>query len=155
MDNDGSLPQLQGLELQVPISTSNTSERVQFEPLPVERIISESKVGAISSSPRPKPPAPSPAIVIMPDDAESESDISTLKDSCYEWFQKTDLHVPRDRLKYLREIGHGWFGKVVEGCADLQEMHLVSSFYYYHLIEQTVNLFILARIIFVFPFNAK
>ncbi|KAL7288681.1 hypothetical protein TKK_0017407 [Trichogramma kaykai] len=129
IENDASLPQMQGLELQVPISTS-LNECVQFEPIAVERIVPESLLGNSSSghshsgltpSPRPKPP---PALQQQDNtDCDSESDASTLKDSCHEWFQKTDLHVPRDKLKYLREIGHGWFGKVVEGCADIQALH--------------------------------
>ncbi|OXU24143.1 hypothetical protein TSAR_007773 [Trichomalopsis sarcophagae] len=114
IENDVSVPQLQGLELQVPVSVS-LNDRVQFEPLPVERFVPE-----ICVSPRPKPPPPSPSLF----DEESESDRSTLRDSCHEWFQKTDLHVPREKLKYLREMGHGWFGKVVEGCADLQGTNL-------------------------------
>lgn len=28
--------------------------------------------------------------------------------------------MPRENLKYFREIGNGWFGKVIEGCADLR-----------------------------------
>ncbi|XP_072932224.1 uncharacterized protein [Epargyreus clarus] len=32
---------------------------------------------------------------------------------CADWFGGEDL--PRDRLQYLREIGRGWFGRVVEG----------------------------------------
>ncbi|XP_014213844.1 intracellular protein transport protein USO1-like isoform X2 [Copidosoma floridanum] len=121
IDNDSSVPQLQGLELQVPTPNCPTqqliSDRVQFEPLPpVERFAPE-----IGASPWPKlPPPSSPSLF----DENSESDRSTLHDSCHEWFQKTDLHVPREKLKYLREIGHGWFGKVVEGCADIQGTNL-------------------------------
>ncbi|XP_058807838.1 uncharacterized protein LOC131673673 isoform X3 [Phymastichus coffea] len=115
IDNDASLPQLQGLELQVPAVIA--SERVQFEPLPIERFVPE-----ICVTPRPKIPA---AVAGLGD--ESESEHSTLQDSCQEWFQKTDLHVSRDKLKYLREIGHGWFGKVVEGCADLQDSRLIKG----------------------------
>ncbi|XP_068632175.1 uncharacterized protein [Battus philenor] len=32
---------------------------------------------------------------------------------CVDWFGGEDL--PRNRLQYLREIGRGWFGRVVEG----------------------------------------
>ncbi|CAB3223727.1 unnamed protein product [Arctia plantaginis] len=32
---------------------------------------------------------------------------------CVDWFGDDDF--PRDRLQYLREIGRGWFGRVVEG----------------------------------------
>ncbi|XP_041978354.1 uncharacterized protein LOC121732512 isoform X2 [Aricia agestis] len=35
---------------------------------------------------------------------------------CADWFAGEDL--PRDRLQYLREIGRGWFGRVVEGEID-------------------------------------
>jgi hypothetical protein len=106
---------MQGLELQVPTSI-NVPERIQFEPLPVERFVPE-----VCILPRPKPPPSSPSIF----EEENQSDRSTLQNSYNEWFQKTDLHVPREKLKYLREIGHGWFGKVVEGCAELQGTNLV------------------------------
>ncbi|XP_011496834.1 PREDICTED: uncharacterized protein LOC105361376 [Ceratosolen solmsi marchali] len=114
IDNDSSMPQLQGLELQVPTSIT-TPERIQFEPLPVERFIPD-----VCILPRPKPPPPSPSIF----EEVNESDRLTLQNSYNEWFQNTDLHLPREKLKYLREIGHGWFGKVVEGCAELQGTNL-------------------------------
>ncbi|CAH2037915.1 unnamed protein product, partial [Iphiclides podalirius] len=36
---------------------------------------------------------------------------------CADWFGGEDL--PRNRLQYLREIGRGWFGRVVEGELDV------------------------------------
>ncbi|XP_026725250.1 uncharacterized protein LOC113492127 isoform X2 [Trichoplusia ni] len=35
---------------------------------------------------------------------------------CADWFGEEDF--PRNRLQYLREIGRGWFGRVVEGEID-------------------------------------
>ncbi|CAH0701399.1 unnamed protein product [Spodoptera exigua] len=35
---------------------------------------------------------------------------------CADWFGDDDF--PRNRLQYLREIGRGWFGRVVEGEVD-------------------------------------
>lgn len=110
------MPNFQGLELQIPVDTGLGTDRVQFEPLPVERLVPPEI--SISSPARPKPPPPS-----TPSVHEEESE--ALQDSCHEWFQKTELHVPREKLKYLREIGHGWFGKVVEGCAELQGINQV------------------------------
>ncbi|KAJ8682704.1 hypothetical protein QAD02_018496 [Eretmocerus hayati] len=111
IDNEQAAPQLHGLELQVPIGP----DRVQFDPLPADHFSPESAC----SSPRLKALSNGIAPFAVPDE-DSESELSTLKDSCHEWFANTELHVPREKLKYLREIGHGWFGKVVEGYADLQ-----------------------------------
>ncbi|XP_011304266.1 uncharacterized protein [Fopius arisanus] len=97
---------LSTLELEVPRSTSNN--RVEFEPLPVERFVQE---------PRPpgKPKPPSPSLF----DREFDNDENG-ENPNREWFSK-ELHIPRERLKYLREIGRGWFGKVVEGTQDLND----------------------------------
>lgn len=51
---------------------------------------------------------------------DQDTDRSILQEPCSEWFNSNELYVPREKLKYLREIGHGWFGKVVEGRADLE-----------------------------------
>lgn len=82
---------------------------MQFEPLPVDHIISGS-----NNSPKPKPLPLSTSYF-----EERNSDSNSLPEPCHEWFEAEELHVPREKLKYLREIGHGWFGKVVEGRADL------------------------------------
>ncbi|XP_017892455.1 STE20-like serine/threonine-protein kinase isoform X3 [Ceratina calcarata] len=100
---------IEGLELNVPHMLAVT-ERVQFEPLPVEQIISGSKTVS-----KPKPLPLSTAVFEIHD-----SDSNILPEQCREWFDAQDLCVPREKLKYLREIGHGWFGKVVEGRADLE-----------------------------------
>lgn len=34
------------------------------------------------------------------------------------WFGKGEVEFPRTRLKYIRELGKGWFGRVVEGTAQ-------------------------------------
>lgn len=86
------------------------ADRVQFEPLPVDHIISGPK-----NSTKPKPLPLSASF-----HEERDSDSNTLPGTCREWFDVQDLYVPREKLKYLREIGHGWFGKVVEGRADLE-----------------------------------
>ncbi|CAD1469600.1 unnamed protein product, partial [Heterotrigona itama] len=99
----------EGLELNVPHMLA-LSERVQFEPLPVEHIIS----GPRNVS-KPKPLPLSTSFF-----EKHDSDSNTLPEHCHEWFDAQDLCVPREKLKYLREIGHGWFGKVVEGRADLE-----------------------------------
>ncbi|XP_043523296.1 rho-associated protein kinase 1-like isoform X2 [Frieseomelitta varia] len=99
----------EGLELNVPHMLA-ISERVQFEPLPVEHIIS----GPRNVS-KPKPLPLSTSFF-----EEHDSDSNTLPEHCHEWFDAQDLCIPREKLKYLREIGHGWFGKVVEGRADLE-----------------------------------
>lgn len=60
----------------------------------------------------PKPPSP----LIFDDKAPTNDDEDPLPSR--KWFTP-GLHVPRERLKYLREIGRGWFGKIVEGTQDL------------------------------------
>ncbi|XP_076476276.1 uncharacterized protein LOC117153275 isoform X1 [Bombus vancouverensis nearcticus] len=100
---------LEGLELNVP-HVLVASERVQFEPLPVEHIISGPR-----NTTKPKPLPLSTSFF-----EEHDSDSNILPEHCHEWFDAQDLCVPREKLKYLREIGHGWFGKVVEGRADLE-----------------------------------
>lgn len=90
-----------GLELEVP----QIAEPVQFDPLPVDRFVAE--------SPKPKPP-----LTFDKDDA----DRSTSATSSQEWQKARDLHVSREKLKYVREVGHGWFGKVVEGCIDTSSL---------------------------------
>ncbi|RLU17144.1 hypothetical protein DMN91_011213 [Ooceraea biroi] len=101
---------VEGLELDVS-RTLAASERVQFEPLPVDTIVSGNK-----STPKPK------AIPLSaPRSDDQDTDHSILQEPCSEWFNSNELYVPREKLKYLREIGHGWFGKVVEGRADLEQ----------------------------------
>jgi len=91
--------------------TLAASERVQFEPLPVDSIVSGNK-----STPKSK------AIPLLaPRNDDQDIDHSILQEPCSEWFNSNELYVPREKLKYLREIGHGWFGKVVEGRADLEQ----------------------------------
>nr|XP_012137748.1 PREDICTED: rho-associated protein kinase 2-like [Megachile rotundata] len=98
-----------GLELDVPRMLA-VADRVQFEPLPVEHIISGSK-----NSSKPKPLPLSTSFF-----EKHDSHSNALPEHCHEWFNTQELSVPREKLKYLREIGHGWFGKVVEGRADLE-----------------------------------
>ncbi|KAL0101271.1 hypothetical protein PUN28_018813 [Cardiocondyla obscurior] len=91
--------------------TLAASERVQFEPLPVDSIVSGNR-----STPKHKAiPLSAPRI------EDQDTDRSILSEPCSEWFNSNELYVPREKLKYLREIGHGWFGKVVEGRADLEQ----------------------------------
>ncbi|CAD6233401.1 GSCOCG00007175001-RA-CDS [Cotesia congregata] len=97
-----------GLELEVSRSTNSTNQ-FQFEPLTVERFVPETR--GILNKPS-KPPSPS-----LISDNSLDKDENNLS-PCQEWFSPS-LHVPRERLKYLREIGRGWFGKVVEGTQDL------------------------------------
>lgn len=106
-DNDLAGPQhFHALELQVPQPPNNTNY-ANIEPLTIEYLnYSPSKA---------KPPA---TVVISEDDGQS--DALALESSCREWFKNQELHVPRENLKYFREIGNGWFGKVIEGCADLR-----------------------------------
>lgn len=56
-----------------------------------------------------------------PRNEEQDIERSILREPCSEWFKSNELNVPREKLKYLREIGRGWFGKVVEGRADLDQ----------------------------------
>ncbi|KAG7202421.1 hypothetical protein KM043_018733 [Ampulex compressa] len=102
-------PSMEGLELDVPRMLA-VSDRIQFEPLPVDRIICGSK----TSKPKSLPLSTSFY-------EERDSDSTILREPCHEWFDAEELYVPREKLKYLREIGHGWFGKVVEGRADLKK----------------------------------
>ncbi|XP_044259276.1 uncharacterized protein LOC123007849 isoform X2 [Tribolium madens] len=37
------------------------------------------------------------------------------------WFNGTETDFPRIKLKYIKEIGKGWFGRVVEGAAQDSE----------------------------------
>lgn len=97
--------------------TLAASERVQFEPLPVDSIVSGTK-----STPKAK------AIPLStPRNEDQDTDRSILQEPCSEWFNSNELYVPREKLKYLREIGHGWFGKVVEGRADLEQSKGISK----------------------------
>ncbi|CAL1687466.1 unnamed protein product [Lasius platythorax] len=101
---------IEGLELDAS-RTLAVSERVQFEPLPVDSIVSGAK-----TTPKTK------AIPLSaPRNEDQDTDRSILQEPCSEWFSSNELYVPREKLKYLREIGHGWFGKVVEGRADLEQ----------------------------------
>nr|XP_050861656.1 rho-associated protein kinase 1-like isoform X2 [Vespula vulgaris] len=102
---------IEGLAIDVPRMIALT-DRVQFEPLPVDRIISGPKV--------PSPTKPS-SISHLSFTGEYNEDNATLQEPCREWFEAEDLYVPREKLKYLRELGRGWFGKVVEGRADLDQ----------------------------------
>ncbi|KAK4877002.1 hypothetical protein RN001_009508 [Aquatica leii] len=34
------------------------------------------------------------------------------------WFDQTERDFPRTKLKYIKEMGRGWFGRVVEGTAQ-------------------------------------
>ncbi|XP_015588989.1 uncharacterized protein LOC107264820 isoform X3 [Cephus cinctus] len=99
---------LGSLELEVS-RTVAIVDRVQFEPLPVERIVPNTKAAI-----KPKPPPPSPSLF----GEDHDADRSALQEPCREWFDTAGRHIPREKLKYLREIGRGWFGKVVEGQAD-------------------------------------
>jgi len=90
---------------------------VQFEPLPIDSIVSGNK-----STPKSK------AIPLLaPRNDDQDIDHSILQEPCSEWFNSNELYVPREKLKYLREIGHGWFGKVVEGRADLEQSKGISK----------------------------
>lgn len=62
-----------------------------------------------------------------PRNEDQDTDRSILQEPCSEWFSSNELYVPREKLKYLREIGHGWFGKVVEGRADLEQSKGISK----------------------------
>ncbi|XP_015109983.1 uncharacterized protein LOC107036496 isoform X2 [Diachasma alloeum] len=97
---------LSTLELEVPRSISNN--RVEFEPLPVDRLVPDARHPG-----KPKPPSPS-----LFDREFSDNEDGQIPNR--EWFSP-ELHIPRERLKYLREIGRGWFGKVVEGTQDLSD----------------------------------
>ncbi|XP_078037624.1 uncharacterized protein LOC144470414 isoform X2 [Augochlora pura] len=107
---------IEGLELDVPRMLT-IADRVQFEPLPVDHIISGSK-----NSSKLKPLPLSTSFF-----EERDSDPNTLPEHCHDWFDAQELSVPREKLKYLRELGHGWFGKVVEGRADLEECKRISK----------------------------
>ncbi|XP_076625276.1 uncharacterized protein LOC143343851 isoform X1 [Colletes latitarsis] len=107
---------VEGLELDVPRMLA-VADRVQFEPIPVDHIISGSK-----NSSKFKPLPLSTSFF-----EEHDSDSNVLPEPCREWFEAQELSIPREKLKYLREIGHGWFGKVVEGQADLEGFNRTSK----------------------------
>ncbi|EFN83866.1 uncharacterized protein LOC105183797 isoform X2 [Harpegnathos saltator] len=107
---------VEGLELDVS-RTLAASERVQFEPLPVDSIVSGTRSTTTSK----------PKSIPLLHNEEQDTERSILQEPCSEWFQSNELNVPREKLKYLREIGHGWFGKVVEGRADLEQSTGVSK----------------------------
>ncbi|XP_029169568.1 uncharacterized protein LOC114939422 isoform X2 [Nylanderia fulva] len=108
---------IEGLELDAS-RTLAASERVQFEPLPVDSIVS----GARST-----PKAKAKPLSAPRNEDQDIQDHSVLQEPCSEWFSSNELYVPREKLKYLREIGHGWFGKVVEGRADLEQPKGISK----------------------------
>ncbi|XP_011172451.2 STE20-like serine/threonine-protein kinase isoform X2 [Solenopsis invicta] len=107
---------VEGLELDAS-RTLAASERIQFEPLPVDSIVS----GARNTPKHIAIPLSAPRI------EDQDTDRSILQEPCSEWFNSNELYVPREKLKYLREIGHGWFGKVVEGRADLEQSKGISK----------------------------
>lgn len=107
---------VEGLELDAS-RTLAISERVQFEPLPVDSIVA----GARTS------PNHKAVPLSAPRNEDQDTDHAILQKPCSEWFNSNELYVPREKLKYLREIGHGWFGKVVEGRADLDRSKGVSK----------------------------
>lgn len=95
-----------GLELEVSPAGSQL-ERICFEPLPLNCVASPSNS---CSTPKPKIPYSTPLTL--------DQNWSLPVQSCNEWFNSS-IHISREKLKYLREIGHGWFGKVVEGWLDV------------------------------------
>ncbi|KAL6446869.1 hypothetical protein ACFW04_001354 [Cataglyphis niger] len=110
IEQESAFGRSEGLELDAS-RTLAASERVQFEPLPVDSIVSGTR-----NTPKTK------AIPLSaPRNEDQDTDRSILQEPCSEWFNSNELYVPREKLKYLREIGHGWFGKVVEGRADLEQ----------------------------------
>ncbi|XP_012226188.1 uncharacterized protein [Linepithema humile] len=120
---DGSIGQestldrsVEGLELDAS-RTLAISERVQFEPLPVDSIVA----GARTT------PTHKAVPLSAPRNEDQDAEHVILQEPCSEWFNSNELYVPREKLKYLREIGHGWFGKVVEGRADLERSKGVSK----------------------------
>lgn len=40
---------------------------------------------------------------------------------CSDWFSRPHDEIPRNRLQYLREIGRGWFGRIVEGEIESED----------------------------------
>ncbi|XP_020295290.1 uncharacterized protein LOC109860544 isoform X2 [Pseudomyrmex gracilis] len=107
---------VEGLELDAS-RTLAAAERVQFEPLPVDSIVSGTR-----NTTKPK------AIPLStPRNEDQDLDCAILQEPCSEWFNSNELYVPREKLKYLRELGHGWFGKVVEGRADLAQSKDISK----------------------------
>ncbi|XP_070167171.1 uncharacterized protein [Polyergus mexicanus] len=116
IEQESTFGRSEGLELDAS-KTLAASERVQFEPLPVDSIVSGTK-----STPKTK------AISLSTSrNEDQDTDRSILQEPYSEWFSSNELYVPREKLKYLREIGHGWFGKVVEGRADLEQSKGISK----------------------------
>ncbi|KAG8178500.1 hypothetical protein JTE90_000459 [Oedothorax gibbosus] len=70
-------------------------DKVHLEPLP--DILSRGQSAACSSRP-----------------AHFRTLLNT-KVSLYDWFDDPNSNFPRDQLQYIRELGSGWFGRVVEG----------------------------------------
>ncbi|UYV79594.1 CENPA [Cordylochernes scorpioides] len=79
---------------------STAAETIQFEPLP--DIHSRWAVRPSSTPPRPA----YYSLVV--------ADHMPLQD----WFEDPQSNFPRSQLQYLRELGAGWFGRVVEGEAQ-------------------------------------
>ncbi|XP_044005406.1 protein PFF0380w-like isoform X2 [Aphidius gifuensis] len=89
-----------GLELEAPRFESEA--KLQLKSLSVDNFVNDIKI--IN---KPKPP------ILLHDDDDNNIEYDE-KLTINEWLD-SDLHVSRDCLKYLCEIGRGWFGKVVEG----------------------------------------
>ncbi|XP_043290011.1 uncharacterized protein [Venturia canescens] len=95
------------LELEVPRRISTPSrEKILFD----EILLSNYTDGRSAL----KPPSSS----LYNNDDNEENEISRNRGK-NEWYEGENF--PREKLKYLREIGRGWFGKVVEGMTVLEE----------------------------------
>lgn len=92
------------LELEVPRILASSREKIQFDEISCNYADGRSAI---------KPPSSS---LYNDEDDEEKSSGDRPRN---EWYEGENF--PREKLKYLREIGRGWFGKVVEGTTIIEE----------------------------------
>ncbi|CAG9854337.1 unnamed protein product [Phyllotreta striolata] len=59
--------------------------------------------------------------IFHPNDERNARTVENSTESAYDiksWFGQNEEDFPRNKLKYIKELGTGWFGKVVQGAAQ-------------------------------------
>ncbi|XP_050721818.1 uncharacterized protein LOC127001361 isoform X2 [Eriocheir sinensis] len=97
-----------------PAGLSVSSTQINFEPLPDIR----PRPSALGHHPR--PPADRtlpPFFPARPPAHAASSPTAAAATPADEWFAEPHQNFPRNQLQYVRELGRGWFGQVLEGQA--------------------------------------
>ncbi|CAM1324731.1 CENPA (predicted) [Pycnogonum litorale] len=80
---------------------ADTSD-IKFEPLPEIKMYNRHEISSVSST------------NLLP---AAYGNVIGRGVSVGDWFDAPHTNFPRSQLKYLKEVGYGWFGEVVEGQA--------------------------------------